>query len=126
MISARELAKHATREFRKEERMKGYEITKQLRNRRGAGDQFIKWWRKENDFLDYDLIDRYVANFSASEEIYDFDLLSLDEMWEEVERICSDRVTKISRDGNDYISWLPPIRRTSLPGRNASTLRNRL
>ncbi|SNB45304.1 hypothetical protein [Geobacter sp. DSM 9736] len=88
--------------------MKGYEITRELRERRTGNDQFIKWWRKENDFLDYDLIDRFTTNFRDSEEIYGFDLLDTEEMWNEVKKICGNRVTRITRDGSDYLSWQPP------------------
>ena len=88
--------------------MKGYEITRELKERRSGSDTFIKWWRKENDFLDYDLIDRYVSNFKDSEEISGFELLSFDDMWHEVKRICGDRITRTGSDGSEQISWQPP------------------
>lgn len=95
--------------------MKGYEITRQLRDRKTSNHQFIKWWRKENDFLDFDLIDRYLKNFNDGEEISGFDLIGIEEMWGEVKRICGDRVARVTKDGADYISWRPAS------GRDAGT-----
>lgn len=87
--------------------MKGYEITRQLKERKQPNHQFIKWWRKENDFLDYDLIDRYVKNFDDSEEIYGFDLIDTEQMWREVKNLCHERISRIDKDGQQYISWRP-------------------
>lgn len=87
--------------------MKGYEITKKVRERKQPNDQFIKWWRKENDFLDYDLIDRYMKNFKDSEEIYDFDLIDIEQMWRELKKLCGDRINRIDKDGSQFVSWRP-------------------
>ena len=87
--------------------MKGYEITKQLKERKNPNHQFIKWWRKENDFLDYDLIDRYVNNFDDSEEIAGFDLIDSEQMWAELKHLCGDRIARVKKDGGEYISWRP-------------------
>ena len=87
--------------------MKGYEIMKEIRTRRGSNDIFIKWWRRENDFLDFDTIDRFVTNFKDSEVIYDFALLGIDQMWGEVKRICGDRISKVDKADGAVLVWEP-------------------
>jgi hypothetical protein len=85
--------------------MRGREIYSEVVKLRAAEHSFVKWWRKENDFVDYDLIDRFLANIDHAEEIGGLDLLTLDEMWEQVKRICGTRV-KLERDSKgDRIEW---------------------
>ena len=38
--------------------MLGREIERMLKADTSGHYQFVKWWRKENDFLDYDLVDK--------------------------------------------------------------------
>jgi hypothetical protein len=85
--------------------MKGREIFSKIEQLKTAEHRFVKWWRKENDFLDYDLINRYLDNLGSSEEIEGFDLLTLDEMWDEVMRVCGSRV-RLERDRKgDLVEW---------------------
>ncbi len=85
--------------------MKGYEITKQLRERRRSSDQFIKWWRKENDFLDYDLIDRFMEDASQNAEVGGYELISTEQMWERLRGVCGKRVMKTQKAGEPLIEW---------------------
>lgn len=86
--------------------MRGREILKLLDERRTENDRFVRWWRKEEDFLDYDLIDRFVANSSDSEEIGGIDLLTMDEMWDVVKRIGGFRVNLMHEATGDRVEWL--------------------
>lgn len=61
--------------------MRSGQIISELEQGKRQGKEFIKWWRKENDFVDFELIDRYV-NAAAPFEIENFELLDKDEMWE--------------------------------------------
>jgi hypothetical protein len=85
--------------------MKGQEIIKQVKEQSRPDHAFIKWWRKENDFLDYDLLARFLRNFKASEEISGFELLGIEPMWQELLRITAGRVTKSEKGGAEVISW---------------------
>lgn len=86
--------------------MKGPEILQTLNERRTEGHQFIRWWRKENDFLDYDLIDRFVENESSDEEIGGIDLLTMDEMWELVQKIGGRRVKLLHEKTGERVEWV--------------------
>ncbi|OGU15950.1 MAG: hypothetical protein A2076_04715 [Geobacteraceae bacterium GWC2_53_11] len=86
--------------------MRGREIIAALNERRGEKDCFVKWWRKENDFLDYDLIDRFVANTGGTDEIGGLDLLGMDDMWNEISRIGGTRVTLLHDADGDKVKWV--------------------
>lgn len=57
-------------------------VMHELEQGKKQGKEFIKWWRKENAFADYELIDRYMKTIETRHEIENFDLLDKDEMWE--------------------------------------------
>lgn len=84
--------------------MRGHEITQALKERRNDNHCFVKWWRKENDFLDYDLIDRFMDNMHG-EEISGIDLLTMDEMWGELRRVAGTRVKLVHEKKGDCIEW---------------------
>ncbi|HBA71012.1 MAG: hypothetical protein A2X82_06075 [Geobacteraceae bacterium GWC2_55_20] len=86
--------------------MRGREIISALDARRTDNHKFVKWWRKEEDFLDYDLIDRFIERSSASEEIGGLDLLTMEEMWNETERICGTQVKLVHDTSGDKIEWV--------------------
>ena len=77
------------------------EILKQIKEQRADKHCFVKWWRIEDDFLDYDLIERFIANASET-EMAGFELLTMDDMWQEIKRIAGERVTLLG----DSVEWV--------------------
>jgi uncharacterized protein YbjT (DUF2867 family) len=86
--------------------MRGREIITALDQRRTEKHCFVKWWRKEEDFLDFDLIDRFVTNIGGTEEIGGVDLLTMDEMWDQIRRVSGTRVKLIHNPGGDTVEWV--------------------
>lgn len=86
--------------------MRGWEIENVLKERKTLDHQFVKWWRKEEDFLDYDLIDRFLKNLSATEEIGGVDLLTMDDMWNELKRVGGTRVKLLHDKSGDQVEWV--------------------
>lgn len=86
--------------------MKGREAVNAIKERRTGEHRFVRWWRKEEDFLDYDLIDRFIANSSDNEEIGGIDLLSMDDMWNVVKKVGGERVTVVHDARGDRVEWL--------------------
>ena len=85
--------------------MKGEEVLRQIAARRKAGNSFISWWRREEDWLDVELLDIYLQNVKPDEEIGGFNLLGMDEMWEMVRKVAGPRVER-RRDGTEEaIAW---------------------
>lgn len=90
--------------------MKGYQLVKEIREAKSAHPDlvFIKWWRNEEDFIDFDLLDRFLQNLKESEKIDGFELINEDEMWRTLEARCRGRVRKEQRDGEWILHWTPP------------------
>jgi len=90
--------------------MQGYELVKEIEQERKAhADRvFIKWWRKEEDYIDFDLVTRFLENLDYSSEISGFELIDQDQMWRAVESRARGRVSKVQRDGNWMLLWTPP------------------
>ncbi len=61
--------------------MKSRQIIQDLEKGKLEGKEFIKWWRKENDFVDYELVDNYLKNSKTEHEIENYELLNMEEMW---------------------------------------------
>ncbi|HEY6007201.1 MAG TPA: hypothetical protein VIU40_02690 [Geobacteraceae bacterium] len=85
--------------------MTGKEVLAQIRESRTPDQQFIKWWRKEEDWLDFDVIDTFAANVSESEEIDGFELVGYDEMWQYLEKVAPGRVARTQKGGQSLVSW---------------------
>jgi hypothetical protein len=86
--------------------MKGHDAIAALNDRRTEEHRFVRWWRKEEDFLDYDLIDRFVENTRGTEEIGGIDLLTMDDMWNEVRRVGGSRVTMLHGTEGERVEWI--------------------
>jgi hypothetical protein len=86
--------------------MRGSEIFAALKERRRDDHRFVKWWRKEQDFLDFDLIDKFEKNLSSNEEIGGIDLLTMDEMWNELKRVGGTRVKLVHDTSGDKVEWM--------------------
>jgi len=81
------------------------EIAKDIREQRTSDMQFICWWRKEEDFLDYDIIDRFIENAGQNAEIGGYELLTTEQMWDRLRGICGKRVQKTQKAGEQLIEW---------------------
>jgi hypothetical protein len=90
--------------------MQGYELTKKIEKERSAHPDriFIKWWRKEEDYLDFDLVARFLENLDEGAEFAGFELIGQDEVWRTIESRCKGRASKVERDGRWVVLWTPP------------------
>lgn len=90
--------------------MQGYELVKQIETEKSAhADRiFIKWWRNEEDFIDFDLVSRFLETLNYSSEISGFELIDQDQMWKAVESRAKGKVSKVQRDGKWMVLWTPP------------------
>lgn len=86
--------------------MRGRDVLRTLNERQDQNYCFVKWWRKEEDFLDYDLIDHFVASTTGTEEFGGIDLLTMDDMWKEVRRVSGTRVTLRHDTNGDKVEWV--------------------
>ena len=90
--------------------MQGYELVKKIESERNAHPErmFIRWWRKEEDYLDFDLVARFLEKLDYGAEIGGFDLIDQEEMWQTIKKRCDGRAAKVQRDGRWVLVWTPP------------------
>jgi len=90
--------------------MQGYELVKAIKEETNSHSDriFIKWWRNEEDFIDFDLVSRFLENLNYSSNISGFELINQDEMWRTVERRSNGKASKVMRDGEWKVLWTPP------------------
>ena len=72
--------------------MTGYELRQTLENNATDSRCFIKWWRKENDFADYELVGEFLDHLTPEREFEGFDLLTMDDMYKELKRQAPERI----------------------------------
>lgn len=85
--------------------MQSYQIVSELEQGSKQGKEFIKWWRKENDFVDYELIDRYVKAIDTKHEIENFELLDKNEMWEILKQWNPTGLHHLHSSKGEKIEW---------------------
>jgi len=90
--------------------MQGYELTKKIKKDREAHPDniFIKWWRSEEDYIDFDLVARFLETLENRTEIGGFELIDKEQMWLTIERRCNGRASRVQRDGRWVVLWDPP------------------
>lgn len=90
--------------------MQGYELVKEIETERSYHPDrvFIKWWRKEEDWIDFDLVSNFLKNLDFSSDISGFELIDQDEMWKTVVSRTNGKVSKVQRDGEWVVLWTPP------------------
>ena len=90
--------------------MQGYELVKKVKTESSAHPErvFIKWWRNEEDFIDFDLVTRFLERLDYGAELAGFELIDQDKMWRTIESRCNGRASKVERDGTVVLLWTPP------------------
>ena len=85
--------------------MTTYEVRKAIKDEIRPNDLFIKWWRKEQDFLDFDLLDRFMNNMQDNQEIDGYGLVDMNEMWGYVQKTAGSKVQRVMKNGVDTLLW---------------------
>ena len=85
--------------------MRGSELREAIKRRRNDQTHFIRWWRKENDFVDYELLEPFLRRLDDGLEFSGFELLDIGEMWQTLRRWVPDKVNHEQRIHKDVIVW---------------------
>ncbi len=88
--------------------MRGSEILKEIDARAAPGQDFIRWWRRENDFADYELIDTFRDKVDGTQEFEGFELLDIDQMWDRLVSLDPQRIMRHKGTRSDVIIWNHP------------------
>ncbi|MBL0226065.1 MAG: hypothetical protein IPQ16_10990 [Geobacteraceae bacterium] len=90
--------------------MRGHDIITAINDRRTGTYCFFTWWRNEEDFLDYDLIERFMENSGGCREIGRVDLLTLDDMWNDVRRVYGSRIVLLHGKDGRKVEWIHSLK----------------
>jgi len=85
--------------------MTGEEVRSAIIRQKDTDAQFIKWWRKENDFVDYELLDKFLGRLETGQSFSGFELLDLEQMLETLKRWPGIKVSLERRTHGDFIHW---------------------
>mgnify|MGYP001174253303 CR=1 FL=1 len=88
--------------------MKGSEIVRELKMQPDTHQCFIKWWRKENDFADYELVDTFMLSGVDELEFDGYELLDIDQMWALLRSQTSGHVDVAQKAGEKMLVWRRP------------------
>ena len=85
--------------------MNGLDLVRELDRQETGDHHFIKWWRKENDFIDIELIDHFKETVKGNDVFGGYELLTMEQLWDIVVRLCPGRVSRVFSDGHESIIW---------------------
>lgn len=85
--------------------MRTNEIIDGIRQGQKQGKSFIKWWRIENDFIDYETFDSFIEHAGSKHEIAGYELLDIDEMWAELKRWKPTGLNRRATTRGEEIEW---------------------
>lgn len=89
--------------------MNGSEIAREIAQRQNDSLCFIRWFRKENDFVDYELTERFLRTASVEKEYAGYELLDMEQMWAHVKNLAPKHLHRESRTrGGEVIVWERP------------------
>lgn len=90
--------------------MQGYDLVKRVEKEREKhpNNIIIKWWRREEDWIDFDLVSRFLETLNYASDIGGFTLIDEEEMWRTLQRRCGNRVTKEQHNGKWVLHYTPP------------------
>lgn len=93
--------------------MKEETVLDEVNRQRSPDHRFIKWWRREHDFLNFELLSEFEAHGEEGINLLEgFELLDTEEMWEELHRRFPDRVSREKRTKGEFLVWHRPDRET--------------
>jgi len=85
--------------------MTGQDLISRVRQESKTDAKFIRWWRKENDFADYQLLSDFEQGVLPGVEYGGFELLTLEQMWQALQSFCPDKVSRKIVDEHEMIVW---------------------
>lgn len=90
--------------------MTGKELQNELRLIDTSRQPFIKWWRKENDFADIELVGEFLRNLDPTVEFGGYELLDMEQMWDLLKQQSPKTVSRDERRREEVILWDHPSR----------------
>ena len=90
--------------------MTGSELKRALQHVDTQRQPFLKWWRKENDFADIELVSEFLRDLDPALEFGGYELLDMEQMWELLKQQSPNTVNRDERWRQEVILWDHPSR----------------
>jgi len=87
--------------------MDNIEIRSAIDQRRTEATRFIRWWRKENDFVDFELLNSFLDRLGSGVDFAGFELLDTEQMWQALMNACPGCACRENRGRGAVIVWHP-------------------
>ena len=85
--------------------MRSDEIIRSIQQGQREGKSFIKWWRRENDFIDYELFDSFIVRTGSGHEFAGYELLDVEQMWDVLKRWKPTGLKRVNSRLGEKIEW---------------------
>lgn len=85
--------------------MRSADVIKGIKQGRSDGKSFVKWWRIENDFTDYELATSFIEHAESGHEIAGYELLDNEQMWEVLKRFKPHGLRRVQSRSGEKIEW---------------------
>jgi hypothetical protein len=82
------------------------EIIEQIEMKRRGQQFFIKTWENGKSFVDFDLIERFIAKRGGERAIEGFELLDMEQMWLALIELDPDKLVRVGSGTGEVIEWL--------------------
>lgn len=90
--------------------MNGKQVVQEIKQQRQPEHEFIRWWRAEHDWVNYELIDHFLAEASEDDEISGYELVDIEAVWTAVKERVGDRVHREKHAQGEQIVWQRPYK----------------
>ncbi len=81
-------------------------IQDEIDRQRTPAHRFIKWWRREHDFLNFELLSEFEAHRDERIKwLEGFELLDTEQMWQELKHRFPQRVSREKRTRGEFLVW---------------------
>lgn len=85
--------------------MNGHQIKQEIEEQRKPASMFIRWWRKENDFVDYEKLETFLSTLDEDLEFAGYELLDMEKMWQALKQYAGGRAARENRTHGEVIVW---------------------
>jgi hypothetical protein len=81
------------------------EVVDQIGRQRKREQYFIKAKESGNDFVDIDLIERFIARPLTGSAFESFELLDMEQIWRTLIELDPDKLARVKRADGEVIEW---------------------
>lgn len=81
------------------------EVIDQIARQRRPEHCFIKFWEAGHSFVDFDLIEKFIAKLGQDAAIEGIELLDIEQMWLTLIELDPDKLIRVKSGEGEIIEW---------------------